>query len=53
MARPFGRLPDGQEVAIHTLGSDDGRALAALPNPVLEKPFDLGRLERVLEDTAG
>ncbi|HKE14752.1 MAG TPA: ATP-binding protein [Kofleriaceae bacterium] len=35
-----------------TLGSDDGRALAALPNPVLEKPFDLGRLERVLEAAA-
>lgn len=35
-----------------TLGSDDGRALAALPNRVLEKPFDLGRLERLLEETA-
>ncbi len=35
-----------------TLGSDEGKTLAALPNPVLEKPFDLGRLERVLVDVA-
>ncbi|HTE52221.1 MAG TPA: ATP-binding protein [Kofleriaceae bacterium] len=35
-----------------TLGSDDGRALAALPNQMLEKPFDLDRLERVLDDAA-
>jgi PAS domain S-box-containing protein len=35
-----------------TLGSDDGRSLAALPNAVLEKPFDLDALERVLEETA-
>ena len=24
MIRSFGRLPDGQEVEVHTLGSDDG-----------------------------
>jgi PAS domain S-box-containing protein len=35
-----------------TLGSDEGKALAALPNQVLEKPFDLGRLERVLVDVS-
>ena len=35
-----------------TLGTDDGKTLAALPNPVLEKPFDLGRLERILVDVA-
>ena len=35
-----------------TLGSDEGKTLAALPNPVLEKPFDLGRLERLLVDVA-
>jgi len=31
-----------------TLGSDQGRSLAALPNAVLEKPFDLDRLEAML-----
>jgi PAS domain S-box-containing protein len=35
-----------------TLGTDEGKTLAALPNTVLEKPFDLGRLERVLVDVA-
>lgn len=35
-----------------TLGIDDGRSLAALPNAILEKPFDLSRLERVLDDVA-
>jgi len=31
-----------------TLGSDQGRSLAALPNAILEKPFDLDRLEAML-----
>jgi len=35
-----------------TLGSDQGRSLAALPNPVLEKPFEIGRLVRALEEAA-
>jgi len=35
-----------------TLGSDQGRALAALPNAVVEKPFDLPQLERLLADAA-
>ena len=35
-----------------TLGSDQGRALAALPNLVVEKPFDLPQLERLLADAA-
>ena len=35
-----------------TLGTEDGKTLSALPNPVLEKPFDLGRLERALMDAA-
>ena len=35
-----------------TLGSDQGRSLAALPNAVLEKPFDLDRLEAMLASAA-
>jgi PAS domain S-box-containing protein len=35
-----------------TLGSDQGRALAALANPVVAKPFDLGQLEGLLRDAA-
>jgi len=35
-----------------TLGSDEGRALAALPNPLLAKPFDLTRLQHALETAA-
>ncbi|HUS66582.1 MAG TPA: ATP-binding protein [Kofleriaceae bacterium] len=35
-----------------TLGSDQGRALAALPNQVLEKPFELPQLERLLADVS-
>ncbi len=35
-----------------TLGSDQGRSLAALPNAVLEKPFDLDRLEEMLASAA-
>ena len=35
-----------------TLGSDAGRSLAALPNIVLEKPFDLDRLEAILATAA-
>jgi PAS domain S-box-containing protein len=35
-----------------TLGSDEGRSLAALPNAVLEKPFDLDRLEAMLASAA-
>ena len=35
-----------------TLGSDQGRSLAALPNAVLEKPFDLDRLEAMLAAAA-
>ena len=35
-----------------TLGSDEGRSLAALPHTVLEKPFDLEQLEGILQDAA-
>ncbi|HEU5055420.1 MAG TPA: ATP-binding protein [Kofleriaceae bacterium] len=35
-----------------TLGSDAGRSLAALPNVVLEKPFDLDRLEAIIAAAA-
>ena len=35
-----------------TLGSDAGRSLAALPNIVLEKPFDLERLEAIIATAA-
>jgi two-component system cell cycle sensor histidine kinase/response regulator CckA len=35
-----------------TLGSDQGRSLAVLPNTVLEKPFDLDRLEAIIWSVA-
>jgi PAS domain S-box-containing protein len=35
-----------------TLGGEGEPSLAALPAPVLEKPFDLGHLERMLEAAA-